>query len=106
MTLTLREMRLARSALQKIVPAVPVLAAVPAAPKPRRKKENTGYREAERLKFERANEEYELRKAHGKCRLPEIEQEFELRPNSLKHWRSKRICEANPTVQTVYKPRS
>jgi hypothetical protein len=106
MTLTLREMRLARSALQKIVPAVPVLAAVPAAPKPRRKKKNTGYRAAERLKFERANEEYELRKAHGKCRLPEIEQEFELRPNSLKHWRSKRICEANPTVQTVYKPRS
>jgi hypothetical protein len=103
MTLTLREMRLARSALQKIVPVVPVL---PAAPETRRKKKNTGYRAAERLKFERANEEYELRKAHGKCRLPEIEQEFELRPNSLKHWRSKRIREANPTVQTVYKPRS
>jgi hypothetical protein len=106
MTLTLREMRLARSALQKIVPAVPVLPVLPAAPETRRKKENTGYRAAERLKFERANEEYELRKAHGKCRLPEIEQEFELRPNSLKHWRSKRIRNINPTAQTVYKPRS
>jgi hypothetical protein len=81
-------------------------APTPAAPKQRKKKGTTGYRAAERLKFERANEEYELRKAHGKCRLPEIEQEFELRPNSLKHWRSKRIRDANPTVQTVYKPRS
>jgi hypothetical protein len=106
MTLTLREMRLARSALQKIVPAVPAVPVLPAAPETRRKKENTGYRAAERLKFERANEEYELRKAHGKCRLPEIEQEFELRPNSLKHWRSKRIRNINPTAQTVYKPRS
>jgi hypothetical protein len=102
MTLTLRELRLARSALQKIVPA----AAAVRAPKPRKNKGNTGYRAAERLKFERANEEYELRKAHGKCRLPEIEQEFELLPNSLKHWRSKRILDANPMVQTVYKPRS
>lgn len=102
MTLTLREMRLARSALQKIVPAAPA----PAVPKPRKKKSNTGYRAAERLKFERANEEYELRKAHGKCRLPEIEQEFELLPNSLKHWRSKRILDANPIVQTVYKSRA
>jgi hypothetical protein len=102
-------MRLARSALQKLQklqPAVPVLAAVPAAPETRRKKENTDYRAAERLKFERANEEYELRKTHGGCRLPEIEQEFKLLPNSLKHWRSKRIREANPIVQTVYKPRS
>jgi hypothetical protein len=106
MTLTLREMRLARSALQKIVPAVPAVPVLPAAPETRRKKENTGYRAAERLKFERANEEYELRKSHGKCRLPEIEQEFELRPNSLKHWRSKRIRNINPTAQTVYKPRS
>jgi hypothetical protein len=107
MTLTLREIRLAHSALQKLQPFAPAPAPVPQQEPTARKpdKRNTGFRTGEHLKFEQANAEYEARKARGKARLSDIEREFGLKPNALNHWRSYRMLAGRPIVKPTYKPR-
>ena len=60
-------------------------------PKPRkRSKKSTGYAKALQAKFTAANASYETRKEAG-ATLAGIELEYELKPASLKGWRSRRL---------------
>jgi hypothetical protein len=98
-----REFTLAKKAAASILAAA-VLAATPAeatrrAPKPSKK--STGVAQALREKLAAANAAYESRKGAG-ATLAGIEREFDLKPTSLKSWRSRRMIAGDPAIQRTY----
>jgi hypothetical protein len=68
-------------------------------PKPRKhNKKSTGYAKALQAKFTAANAAYETRKEAG-ATLAGIEREYELKPASLKGWRSRRLLSGDGQVR-------
>lgn len=68
-------------------------------PKPRKhSKKSTGYAKALQQRFSAANNAYETRKEAG-ATLAGIEREYELKPASLKGWRSRRLLSGDGQVR-------
>lgn len=68
-------------------------------PKPRKhNKKSTGYAKALQQRFAAANAAYESRKEAG-ATLAGIEFEYELKPASLKGWRSRRLLSGDGQVR-------
>lgn len=68
-------------------------------PKPRKhNKKSTGYAKALQQRFAAANAAYESRKEAG-ATLAGIEREYELKPASLKGWRSRRLLSGDGQVR-------
>ena len=61
-------------------------------------KKSTGYAKALQAKFTAANAAYEMRKEAG-ATLAGIEREYELKPASLKGWRSRRLLSGDGQVR-------
>lgn len=76
-------------------------------PKPlkARKKKNTGYAKALQQRFAAANAAYESRKEAG-ATLAGIEREYELKPKSLNHWRSRRMIYGSAPIKRTYAHRT
>ena len=95
-----REFSLAKNAAVSMLAAAMLAASAERdKPKPHKhSKKSTGYAKALQQRFSAANNAYETRKEAG-ATLAGIEREYELKPASLKGWRSRRLLSGDGQVR-------
>lgn len=101
-----REFAMAKKAAASILAATVLAVTPPETTRRARKpsKKSTGVAKALQAKFAAANAAYESRKGAG-ATLAGIEREFDLKPTSLKKWRSRRMVAGDHAIQRIYTKR-